>query len=63
MASPITKNSGIDNWWSEIPNTIEVWHYSKKCFIEHKTGRIVKDTGVPKNSQAFKIAMQIAKEY
>lgn len=63
MASLITKKSGIDNFWPEIPNTIEVWYFSKKCWIEHKTGKIVKNTGVPVNSQAFKIAMQIAQEY
>lgn len=62
MASPITKRSGIDNFNPEIKGTIEVWYFSKKCWIEHRTGKVVKNTGVPANSQAFKIAMQIAKE-
>lgn len=58
----VTKNSYIDNWWSEIKNTVEVGYYSRKAFIEHDTGRVLKNTGVPENCQAFKLGMAIAKE-
>lgn len=63
MASPITKRSGIDNFWPEIAGTVEVWYFSKKCFIKHRTGEVLNNTGVPTNSQAYKMAMEIALSY
>ena len=62
MASPITKRTGVDNFDSAIPGTVEVWYFSKKCWIEHKTGKVVKNEGVPENAQAFKVGVEIAKE-
>lgn len=60
MASPVTKKSGVDNITPRKPGTCEVWYYSKHADIEHGTGRVLNDEGVPRNSQAFKIALAIA---
>ena len=60
MASPITKNSGVDNIDSRIPGTTEVWWYSKRAYIKHGTATVVSNDGVPTNSQAFKIGLEIA---
>ena len=62
MASLITKQSGIDNCDSRVPGTVEVWYKGKHAYIEHGTGRVVSNDGVPTNSQAYKIALKIALE-
>lgn len=59
----ITKNSYIDNWYSKVANTIEVGWFKKRCFIERGTGKVVSNNGVPSNSQAYKMALSIAKNY
>ena len=34
--TPITKTTYIDNWESEIPNTVEIGIGNKKVFIKRK---------------------------
>lgn len=72
MATPITKTSGIDNWYSDIPGTVEVWYRGHKVYVEHKTARILNISGetidlvytkIPKGSQALKMAIAIALDY
>lgn len=60
MATPITKHSGVDNITPRTPGTCEVWYFGKHADIEHETGRVLNDEGVPRNCQAFKIATEIA---
>lgn len=60
MASPVTKRSGIDNITPRLKGTCEVWWYSKHADVEHGTGKVLNNEGVPENSLALKIAIDVA---
>ena len=63
--TPVTKTTYIDNWSSEIPNTVEIGVGKKRAFVEHKTGRLINRDNISRieQYQAYKIGKQIALDY
>ena len=61
--SPVTKTTYVDNWNSEIEDTVEIGIGKKKAFIKHKTCKIINRDNIPKleTYQAFRLALHIAK--
>ena len=61
--SPVTKNTYIDNWNSEIEGTVEIGVGKKKAFVEHRTCKIINRDNISKleTYQAFRLALHIAK--
>lgn len=55
----VTKNSYVDNWYSNFPGTIEVGYYSKRAYVSRFTGQVLHNTGVPANSKALKLAIEM----
>lgn len=63
--TPITKTTYIDNWESEIPNTVEIGIGNKKVFIKHKTGEVINKCNIKniEKYQAYKLGRKIALGY
>lgn len=62
--SLVTKTTYIDNWESEIENTVEIGIGKKKAFIEHGTCKVINRDNIKnlERYQAFKLALRIAKD-
>lgn len=60
MASPVTKNSYIDNEDSLMKGYVEVGYHDKKAFVKHYTLEIVNEDNIPLNIPAMALAVQVA---
>lgn len=61
----VTNNTYIDNFDSEIKNTIEIGIKNKKAFVERKTGILINRDNIKniEKYQAYKLAIKLAKQY
>ena len=62
MASPVTKDSYVDNWYSEKEGYVEVGYKGKKAFIEKGSLEILNPDNIPLDIKAMIIGVEIADE-